>query len=303
MTEEKIIEQYPNQEIRCPVHLSIGQESVAVGVCNNLKKSDRIFSNHRNHAHYLAKGGDLKKMICEIYGKKSGCCGGRGGSMHLFDNSKNIILSIPIVSSSIPLATGSALQSKLDKKKIITISFFGDGAVEEGVFHESLNFASLNKLPIIFVCENNLYSVYSHLNLRQPNRKIKKLGIAHGIKTFEIDGVNIEKLSNLVKKIIKKCRSKMEPIFLVINTYRYYEHCGVNFDNNIGYRSKSEFQKWKKKDPIELLGKKLLKKNILDEKILRKIKNDLKRKINIAFSFAKKDKLPDARNIDKFLYN
>ena len=158
MVENEISKRYSHQEMRCPVHLSIGQEAVAVGVCKNLEKEDQVYSTHRCHSHYLAKGGNLQSMISEIYGKKSGCCGGRGGSMHLMDISVGMMLSLPIVASVIPIAVGAAMSKKINKSKTIVVVFFGDAAVEEGVFHESANFASLHNLPILFVCENNFAS-------------------------------------------------------------------------------------------------------------------------------------------------
>ena len=164
--EEEIVKRYPKQQMRLPVHLSIGQEAIAVGVCHHLRKSDSVFSTHRCHAHYIAKGGNLVKMALELHGKVGGCMDGRGGSMHLMDTDVNV-MSIPIVASAIPLAVGAALANKIDGNGNIVVCFFGDAAVEEGVFHESLNFASLMQLPIIFVCENNQYSVDTHIAKRQ----------------------------------------------------------------------------------------------------------------------------------------
>ena len=170
LVEEKIRFEYVKQEMRCPIHLSIGQESATVAVCNSLRKSDKIFTNHRCHAHYLAKNEIWKKMIAELYGRKTGCCKGRGGSMHLFDNENGIPLSIPIVGSAIPIAVGSALQSKLDGTKCVNV-VFGDGAVEEGTFHESLNFASLNNLPIIFV-QKIIYILYTLIFQKDSQEEI-----------------------------------------------------------------------------------------------------------------------------------
>src|SRR3989338_9607744 len=171
-TEEKIAEKYQEREMRCPVHLSIGQEAVAVGVCDNLKKEDIVYSNHRCHAHYLAKGGNLNRMIAEIYGKETGCAKGRGGSMHLIDLAAGFGGATPIVGNSVPIAVGAAFSNKLKGDKNIAVVFLGDGSTEEGVFHESLNFAILKKLPVLFVCENNLFSVYTNLSERQPKRQI-----------------------------------------------------------------------------------------------------------------------------------
>ncbi len=224
--EEEIIARYPKQLMRCPVHLSCGQEAVAVGLCHHLRKEDSVFSTHRNHAHYLAKGGDLEKMIFEIHGK-DGCNGGRGGSMHLLDTSVNFF-SCPIVASAIPLAVGAALANKLDGNDNIVVCFLGDAAVEEGVFSESLNFASLMKLPIIFVCENNQYSVDTPLSKRQPKRDIKNLGEAHNVTSISMDGHNVVEIADRFKGEIDFVRKHSLPVFAVIDTARSYVHCGVD---------------------------------------------------------------------------
>ncbi len=300
--EEMIVKKYHEQKMRCPVHLSIGQEAAAVGVCHALLKKDRIFSNHRSHGHYLAKKGDLKKMLAEIYGKYAGCCGGRGGSMHLFDKSQNITASVPLVSSSIALAVGSALSSKIDNSKEVTVSFLGDGSVEEGIFHESLNFASINKLPIIFVCENNLYSVYTPINERQPIRPFNKLGEAHAVKSYVCDGNDVLKIYEITKKLVKNCRLNKGPFFLTLNTYRHREHCGPNYDNTIGYRTEKEFKLWKKKDPIKNFKKKLINNYHFNERQLEELSLKLNKSINKAFNFAEKSKLPTPDLIKKYIY-
>ena len=158
--EESIARRYAEQEMRCPTHLCIGQEAIAVGVCNALLRTDKVFSNHRAHGHYLAKGGDLNAMIAELYGRAAGCCGGRGGSMHLIDLDAGFMGATPIVGGTVPIAVGSAWASCLKNSSDVTVVFFGDGCFEEGVMHESLNFAALHNLPIVFICENNSYSVY-----------------------------------------------------------------------------------------------------------------------------------------------
>ena len=302
LVEEMIAKKYHEQKMRCPVHLSIGQEATAVGVCQALLKKDRIFSNHRSHGHYLAKKGDLKKMLAEIYGKYAGCCGGRGGSMHLFDKSKNITASVPLVSSSIALAVGSALSSKIDNSKEVTISFLGDGAVEEGIFHESMNFASINKLPILFVCENNLYSVYTPINERQPVRAFNKLGEAHAVKSYICNGNDVLKVNEITKKLLRDCRLNKGPFFLTLNTYRHREHCGPDYDNTVGYRTEKEFNLWKKKDPIKNLKEKLIKKYNFKEKQLDQLSIELNKSINKAFNFAERSKLPTPDLIKKYIY-
>ena len=253
LVEEAIADHYAEGEMRCPVHLSIGQEAAAVGVCEAMKVSDKVYSTHRCHAHYLAKGGDLNRMFDEICGKATGCIGGRGGSMHLMDVSKGMMASIPIVSSSIPIAVGSALADKRTRNGKITVTFFGDASIEEGVFHESANFASLHKLPVIFVCENNLYSVYTPLNQRQPDRPLTDVARAHGIHAVQVDGNNVEEVFTTASDAVARARDDQGPTFLLLDTYRWREHCGPAFDNNIGYRTEAEFHDWEARDPIRSL--------------------------------------------------
>ena len=224
--EEEIVARYPKQLMRCPVHLSLGQEAVAVGACHYLKVEDQVFSTHRSHAHYLAKGGSLEKMILEIHGKVGGCMDGRAGSMSLMDKSVNV-MSIPIVASAIPLAVGAALANKMDGNGNIVVCFFGDAAVEEGVFHESMNFASLMQLPIIFVCENNQYSVDTHISKRQPKSNLDMMGVAHQMHILHMNGDDVFSIEDAFKQVIYDAR-KNEPTFVVIDTQRSHVHCGVD---------------------------------------------------------------------------
>lgn len=292
LVEEKIVELYPQQEMRCPVHLCIGQEAVSAGVCCHFKKEDFVLSNHRAHGHYLAKGGSLKAMLAEIYGKKTGCSKGRGGSMHLIDLSVNFLGSTPIVGSIIPVATGVAFAEQLKKRDTITVVFFGDAAVEEGVFHESVNFAALKKLPIIYVCENNLYSVYTNIRDRQPARPIHQLAGGHGISVFQEDGNDVLKVEETTRKAINALKTTGGPVFLEFATYRWREHCGPNYDNNIGYRTQKEFEQWEAQCPVRHFKDFLLKENLTDIKNLEKIQNDIEKEINEAVRFAKESEFP-----------
>ena len=302
MTENEIAKKYSEQEMRCPVHLSIGQEAAAVGVCSNLELQDQVYSTHRCHSHYLAKGGDLRSMISELYGKRSGCCGGRGGSMHLMDPSVGMMLSLPIVASIIPIAVGAALSLKLKKKKNGISVFFGDAAVEEGVFHESANFASLNKLPIVFVCENNKYSCFTKINERQPSEDITRLAKCHNISNLRMNGNNLINVYEKSKMIIQQIKKKPEPFFLQLDTYRHVEHCGPNSDDNLNYRGKSELNNWLKDDPLENFIKFLKGENEYDQKIVNEINDKIMIEINSAFKFAKNDKFPNPASIKKFVY-
>lgn len=303
LTEETIAEKYKEREMRCPVHLSIGQEAVAVGVCENLRKEDIIYSTHRCHAHYLAKGGDLNRMIAEIYGKETGCTGGRGGSMHLIDLEAGFGGATPIVGNSVPVAVGAAFVSKLKGNKKITVVFLGDGTVETGVFHESLNFAVLKKLPVLFVCENNFFSVYTHLRDRQPARPIYKLVQGYGIKASRYNGNDVLQVYETVSQAIREVRVGQGPVFLEFLTYRWREHCGPNYDDHLGYRDEKEVKVWKKKDPVGQFENYILKNKIVFPKELDKIKKETEEKIKKAFDFVKKSKFPARKYLYEGLYS
>ena len=293
MVEEKICQLYPGQQMRCPVHICIGQEAIAAGVCVNLKKDDYVISNHRSHGHFLAKGGSLRALMAELYGKSTGCSGGKGGSMHLIDLKVNFLGSTPIVAGVIPIAVGVAFGTALQKERKVTVVFFGDAATEEGVFSESLNFAALKKLPIVFVCENNLYSVYSPLSVRQPkNRDNLKIANGYGIRAESCDGNDVISVYRKAGKAIKLAREGRGPAYLEFATYRYREHCGHNFDNNLGYRSEKEFRHWYKKCPLDNFQRKLLREGVLDRGQANRIKIKIEDEINQAVDFAKKSPFP-----------
>ena len=303
MVEEAIAKNYSDEEMRCPVHLSIGQEAAAVGVCKALKKSDQAVSTHRAHAHYLAKGGNLRRMIAEIYGKESGCSKGIGGSMHLIDRSVGFEGSTAIVGNTIPIGVGLALANKIDQKKSIVTIFLGDGATEEGVFYESVNFAATKKLKVLFICENNLYSVYSPLKYRQPKeRSIYKMAESMSIMSSKVDGNNIEAIYSETKAATKKIQITSTPHLIELDTYRWREHCGPNYDNHIGYRKESEFISWKQRDPIVLFEKVLSERGIIDSKIKKDIVKSINEKVNFAFDFAKKSKFHDPQKAFSGLY-
>ncbi len=289
MIEEAIADRYNEQKMRCPVHLSIGQEAVAVGVCKAVLHSDYLISNHRAHAHYLAKGGDLKAMIAEIYGKSTGCCSGRGGSMHLVDLSVGMIGSTPIVGGSIPVGVGLAFATKLKHEAQVTVIFFGEGATEEGVFAECLNFAALKKLPILFVCENNLYSVYSPLDVRQPKERDRlAIAQAHGLYVQSGFGNDVDEVYQISKEAVDHIRQGKGPVFLEFDTYRHREHCGPNFDNHIGYRSEEEFISWEKKCPIKFY----VNKAQIPEIELNLFRSTIAAEISQAFKFAEESPFP-----------
>ena len=302
LVEEAIADRYAEQEMRCPVHLSIGQEASAVGVCAPLTTQDRMYSTHRCHAHYLAKGGGLKAMLAEIYGKVEGCIGGRGGSMHLAAPEVGLMSSVPIVASAIPLAAGAALSDKLDGNGRVTVSFLGDACVEEGVFHETANFARLHDLPVIFACENNLYSVYTRLDARQPNRPLTALSEAHGIPGEHVDGNDVALVRAAMGRAIDRARGGDGPTFLLLDTYRWREHCGPKYDNHIGYRTEAEFEEWRALDPLERTRAALRQDGFADDDWLAGITADLEREIDEAFDFAKNAPLPDPASASVSVY-
>lgn len=291
-TEEEISKRYSEQKMRCPVHLSIGQEIPSAALNLILKKNDYAISYHRAHAHYLAKGCSLKKMIAEIYGKSTGCSGGVGGSMHLVDKKKNFIGSTAIVSSSIPVGAGFAYSLKNKKKRVCV--YIGDASCEEGVFFETLNFVVLKKLPVIFFCENNKYSVYSNLSVRQPrNRKLYKLAKAFGIKSFNFSSTDP---IDLLKKLKNVLDGNYEPVFIEVSTYRYLEHCGPNKDDDLNYRPNKEINYWLKNDPLITLEKYVISKKFLGAKKIEKLKNQIKKNIKDSFLFAEKSPSPKMKD-------
>lgn len=284
--EEAIATRYPEQEMRCPMHLSIGQEAIAVGVCAALSPNDVMFSNHRAHAHYLAKGGNLKELLAELYGRSSGCCGGRGGSMHLIDLNVNFMGSTPIVGGTVPLAVGAAWAISLKAEKNISVIFLGDGCFEEGVVHEAMNFSVLHKLPILFVCENNQFSVYTRLNERQADRPIYKIAEAHGLMSYIGDGNDVNEVFSLAQISVKNAKERKGPQFIELKTYRWREHCGPDFDDSLGYRSEHEIKDGMKDCPILKIINQLERDNRLSKVDIKEIENEISGEIADAFKFA-----------------
>jgi pyruvate dehydrogenase E1 component alpha subunit len=252
--ERRISERYSQQEMRCPVHLSIGQEAVAVGVCAHLHKEDRVMSAHRSHGHYLAKGGNVHAMIAELYGRVQGCCGGRGGSMHLMDREAGFWGAVPIVGSTLPIALGLALSDKRLGRNVTTAAFFGEGATEEGVFTETLNLACVLKLPMLFVCENNGFSVYTPLEPRRsPHFDFGGYVRSHGSHFFTGDGNDVEEVWRVTGQALEAMRrDPTRPAVLEFFTWRYYEHCGPAQDDHLGYREEEDIKKWAARDPLAI---------------------------------------------------
>lgn len=302
MIEEEIARRYSEQEMRCPVHLSIGQEATAVGACAALRGDDQVITSHRGHGHYLAKGGDLKAMLAEIYGRATGCCGGRGGSMHLFDDKVGVLASVPIVSSFIPLGTGAAMSYLYRGEDRACIVFLGDGATEEGVFHESANFAALKKLPVIFFIENNMYSCYTGLADRQPDRPLTDLARAHGMPAEQIDGNDVLAVRSATAQAVARARAGLGPTLLVADTYRWREHCGPNYDNDIGYRSVQEFESWQSRCPVETFANRLRQAGHLTDAGQSGIVKSIEAEIDAAFAFAIGSPFPVPDTVSQYVY-
>ncbi|NQY17558.1 thiamine pyrophosphate-dependent dehydrogenase E1 component subunit alpha [Alteromonas sp.] len=300
--EEAIAAKYSEQKMRCPTHLSVGQELPPVVLSSFLTHEDKAYSSHRAHAHYLAKGGSLLKLIAELYGKETGSTGGRGGSMHLTDLASGFIASTAIVGNSIPLAVGNALHQKLNQQSHLTVSYFGEGATEEGAFYEAINFAVVKQLPILFACENNAFSVYSPLDVRQPqSRKIHQLAREIGADSCVVDGNQPESTYQAVQNAVSYIRNKQGPYFIEFMTYRHREHCGPNFDDDLNYRPKKDVDYWLENDPISNLET-LLSDSQDWKKTKRKIEQDIQDEINVAFEYAEQSSFAPLESIGDCLY-
>jgi TPP-dependent pyruvate/acetoin dehydrogenase alpha subunit len=255
LVEETLAELYKEQEMRTPTHFSIGQEAVAVGVCAALTQQDVVYSGHRSHANFLASGGSLDGLVNELYGKEAGSAGGRGGSVHLTQRDSGFIASSAILGQTIATAVGSALSLSMDSLPNVAVSFFGDGSADEGIFPESLNFASIYKLPVIFVCENNLYSTHTSAELRRPKDSlITERAETFGVRAVRVDGNNALAVYEAASEARELCVTGEGPVLIEGLTYRWREHVGPYEDYELGYRSQEEVDSWKQRDPVRTLG-------------------------------------------------
>jgi TPP-dependent pyruvate/acetoin dehydrogenase alpha subunit len=284
--EEQIIEYYPTDKIKSPVHLSIGQESVAVGVCAALRPEDIAFGTYRGHALYLAKGGDLRRMVAELYGKVDGCARGKAGSMHLIDTSVNMMGTSAIVATTIPQAVGYAFALRSRKDKAIVACFFGEGAMDEGVCYESLNFAALKKLPILFICENNHYAIYSHIRDRMPHPNPCERAGVFRIPNERIEHGDTLRIRDVSFKAAAAIRAGEGPQFLECMTYRWRDHVGPDEDRKWKYRPDEELDSWIRNDEMARLG------NMLDAGERKRIEQAVDSEIIDAFAFAEASPFP-----------
>ena len=289
--------------MKTPIHLVIGQEATSVGVCNFLTKKDLVFSSHRTHGNYLAKNGNLKFMLSELFCKENGTNNSRTGSMHLLDKRVGFGGSSAIVGAIIPIAAGHALRNKMLNNKQIVVCFFGDAALEEGVTWETFNFAKLKKLPILFVCENNFYSVCTPLHIRQSNQNLLEKVKSFKMKSLLVDGTNVIDVCVKTKKAIELIKKNNGPVFIESQAYRLRAHGGAGDDTTSGYRSLVEYDEWLKHCPLHKFENFLVSNTVIDKKFIKKSNKGINTEINNAFNFAKKSKVPKGNSIFNFVYS
>jgi TPP-dependent pyruvate/acetoin dehydrogenase alpha subunit len=290
-TEEEIARIYPSDKIKSPVHLSIGQEAVSVGVCDALGPDDVVAPTYRGHAAYLAKGGPLRGLFAELYGKATGIARGKGGSMHLIDMSHNVLGASAVVGTTIPIAVGFALAAKRMKTDRVTVAFFGDGATEEGVFSESLNFSSLHKLPVLFVCENNYYAIHTPITRRWATNRLCERVETYGIPAHRVDDSDVFKLRELAADAIARMRGGEGPSFIECCTYRWREHVGPNEDYDQGYRARDDASAWMKNDQVERVGR------MVSDERRAEIDSEIELEISDAIEFAESSPFPDVKEL------
>jgi pyruvate dehydrogenase E1 component alpha subunit len=297
-TEETLADLYKEQEMRTPTHFSIGQEGVAVGVCAALERDDPVYSGHRCHAHYLAKGGNLPAMVAELYGRETGCARGRGGSVHLNDPSVGMVASSAILGQTMAVAVGSALAFKMDGAPRVAVTFFGDGAIEEGIFHECLNFAVVRKLPVLFVCENNGLSTHTPLEVRQPpGIGIYQRALSYGMPSKLVDGNDVFAVHEAAHEGVEVARRGEGPFFLECTTYRWREHVGPLWDYDKGYRSEEEVDRWIARCPIKRARERLVSEGVLSESDTATMERELQAEVDGAVAAAKAAPFPAVEDI------
>lgn len=289
--EEEVARVYPSDKIKSPVHLSIGQEAISVAACDPLEASDVVFGTYRSHAGYLAKGGNLPAMIAELYGKDTGCARGKGGSMHLVDIPAGFMGTSAVVGTTIPNAAGYAYACKVQRRSTVVMSFFGDGAVDEGVFSETMNFAALKKLPLIFVCENNGYAIHTSSRLRQANPNVWEHARVYGIPSERIEGGDVLTIREKVAAAVAAARAGGGPHFFECMTYRWCEHVGPGEDYAAGYRSRDELDPWRRDDQVVKMGERL------DAAERAAIEAEVEAEVRAAFEFAESSPFPGAREL------
>jgi acetoin:2,6-dichlorophenolindophenol oxidoreductase subunit alpha len=299
--EERVVEELYAGKITGFVHSYIGEEAIATGVCAHLKREDRIVSHHRGHGHCIAKGADMKRMMAEIYGRKTGCCKGKGGSMHIADFSIGMLGADGIVGAGLPIATGAALAAKLEKKKNIAAVFFGDGACQEGEFHETLNLAAIWKLPLLFVCENNQYGVNTSAEYSLAAKQITRMPKAYHITSKSIYGNDVETVYAAAQEAVAQLRSGKGPYFLECHTYRWHKHFLSHALEDL--RPKEELETWKKKCPVAGFEKKLLARKVLSPAKVKAINTRILAVVEEAHAFALESPFPQPQDALEDVYS
>ena len=299
--EEAIIKNYPSDEMKTPMHMSMGEEAIVVGVCQSLGPKSQTFGTYRSHALYLTTSQDTDGFFAEMYGKKTGVVRGKGGSMHLSYPEKGLMATSAVVASTIPAAVGSAYANKYLKNGKIVGIFFGDGAVDEGVFWESLNIACLMKLPIIFICEDNGYAVHTETVKRHGYKSIVDIIKNFDCQVFSSESTDVEEIYEISKKAVTFVKKGGKPVFLYFKYYRYLEHVGVNWDFDKGYRSETEFKKWFKKDPVKLQKKRLFRLG-LNKTQIENVESTIVNQIEESVLKVKKSPFPENKDIYRDVY-
>lgn len=303
--EEDLVKHYFDNKIMSFVHFYIGQEAVACGVCDNLHPKDNAFGNHRSHGHYLAKGGDPNKMVAELLGKVTGCCRGKGGSMHMIDKSVNFVGSTPILGSVAPIAAGSALTQKLTKSENITVAFIGDGASEEGVSFETINYAALFKLPLLLIVENNLYSVMSRLSDRRSEQHdMEKIVTGFGAKYYKADGNDYFDVHEKAKLAIENIKSNNQPAVLECIVYRHMAHSAPICDDKAGYRESCDNpDNRNKEDSVKKLRNVVLSQYDFDELYIQSVEEKINKVVQDAIKFGVESPYPSQDELMKDVYH
>ena len=303
-TEQKLAQAKKDGLIIGPVHLGVGQEAIAVGISQNLKKTDRVFGGHRSHSHLLSLNPDIYKLFAEILGKKTGFSKGMGGSMHLIDKNNGFYGSTPIVAGTVPLAVGAALASKMQKLNDIAVSYIGDGAIEEGIVHECFNLAKVLELPVLFVIENNLFASHMHISLRQPSEVTSRFADANFIPYRLIDGNDIVAVAKNSRELIENMRNNMGPSVLELVTYRWYGHVDWREDIDVGVaRSTEDINNWKARDPISRLSQSMIDSKIWTKKEEIELCKKIDEEIKISWNKAMNDPYPSKDSVLKFVYS
>ena len=301
--EEEIERRYHQDQMKTPIHLVIGQEATAVGCCGALTQEDLVYSSHRTHGAYLAKGGDLKAMLCEMHCRANGCAGSRGGSMHLIDKRVGMAGTSAIVGGAVPIAVGAALAAKLKGERRVVVGFMGDATTEEGVASESLNVAALKQVPVIFFCENNFYSVQSPLWTRQPpGRDIRKWAEAHEVPSVAVDGTNVLDVLQAAQSAVDRARAGGGPSFIEARVYRFRAHGGAGDDSRSGYRDEAERAAWEPFCPVAMFGKYLIDTGSMDEKSAAGMEDAIREEIAEAVEFALASPNPTEQQLHQHVY-